>query len=40
MSDPTYNRYGWQSSLPDFTRSEPKLVRLRLQEFISDASAE
>ena len=41
MSDPTaYNRYGWQSSLPDFTRSEPKVVRLQLQQFVSDASPE
>jgi hypothetical protein len=41
MDDPSsYNRYGWQSSLPDFARSEPRVVRLQLQQFISDASPE
>ncbi len=41
MDDPTpYNRYGWQSSLPDFTGSEARVVRLQLQQFISDASPE
>jgi len=37
---PTHNRYGWQSSLPDFARSEPRVVRLQLQQFIADASPE
>lgn len=41
MDDPTsYNRYGWQSSLPAFTRSEPRVVRLQLERFVSDASPE
>jgi len=41
MDDPSsYNRYGWQSSLPDFARSEPRVVRLQLQQFVSDASHE
>ena len=41
MDDPTeYRRYGWQSSLPDFARSEPRVVRLRLEEFVTDASPE
>lgn len=41
MDDPApYNRYGWQSSLPDFTRSEPRVVRLHLERFVPDASPE
>lgn len=41
MEDPPpYNRYGWQSSLPVFTRSEPRVVRLQLECFITDASPE
>jgi hypothetical protein len=41
MEDPTpYQRYGWQSSLPAFTRSEPRVVRLQLERFVSDASPE
>ena len=41
MDEPTeYRRYGWQSSLPDFTRSEPRIVRLQLQQFVADASPE
>ena len=41
MDDPTeHRRYGWQSSLPDFARSEPRVVRLRLEEFVTDASPE
>lgn len=35
-----YDRYGWQSSLAEFTRSEPKVVRLELQKFVEDASPE
>lgn len=38
MNIPLYDRYGWQSDLEAFSRSEPKVVRLRLQEFVSDAS--
>lgn len=34
------DRYGWQSRLPEFTESEPRLVRIQLQQFISDASPE
>lgn len=37
---PHYNRYGWQSDLKTFTRSEPRVVRLQLQAFVSDASPE
>lgn len=41
MDDPSsYNRYGWQSSLPDFARSEPRVFRLQLQQFVADASPE
>ena len=41
MDDPTpHNRYGWQSSLPDFAQSEPRVVRLQLQQFVADASPE
>ena len=36
---PLYDRYGWQSSLATFARSEPRVVRLQLQRFVSDASA-
>jgi len=35
-----YDRYGWQSDLHTFSGSEPKVVRLHLQNFISDASPE
>lgn len=37
---PAHNRYGWKSSLPVFSRSEPRVVRLQLQRFIADASPE
>lgn len=40
MDKPLYDRYGWQSDLETFSRSEPRVVRLRLQEFVSDASPE
>lgn len=41
MDDPaSYNRYGWQSRLPQFTRSEPRVVRLALERFVADASPE
>lgn len=35
-----YDRYGWQSSLAIFSRSEPRVVRLQLQRFVVDASSE
>lgn len=35
-----YDRFGWQSDLETFTRSEPRAVRVRLQDFIRDASVE
>ena len=35
---PLYDRYGWQSSLDTFARSEPRVVRLQLQQFVTDAS--
>ncbi len=37
---PLYDRYGWQSDLGTFSRSEPRVVRLQLQAFVSDASPE
>jgi hypothetical protein len=37
---PLYNRYGWQSDLETFSRSEPRVVRLQLQQFVADASPE
>lgn len=35
-----YDRYGWQSTLRTFAGSAPKVVRLSLQNFVSDASPE
>jgi hypothetical protein len=35
-----YDRFGWQSDLDTFTRSEPRAVRLRIQDFVRDASVE
>ena len=35
-----YDRYGWQSDLREFSASEPRVVRMRLQRFVADASAE
>jgi hypothetical protein len=35
-----YDRYGWRSSLAEFSQSEPRVVRLQLQEFVADASPE
>lgn len=35
-----YDRYGWQSDLETFSRSEPRVVRLKLQQFVADASPE
>ena len=35
---PLYDRYGWQSSLATFARSEARVVRLQLQQFVTDAS--
>jgi len=37
---PLYDRYGWQSDLETFSRSEPRVVRLQLQQFVADASPE
>ncbi len=37
---PLYDRFGWQSSLEKFSRSEPRVVRLQLQQFVTDASPE
>ena len=37
---PLYNRFGWQSSLQKFSRTEPRVVRLQLQQFVADASQE
>jgi hypothetical protein len=37
---PLYDRYGWQSDLGTFSRSEPRVVRLHLQTFVPDASPE
>lgn len=39
-SAPPYNGFGWKSDLPTFISSEPRVVRARLQEFVSDASPE
>ncbi len=35
-----YDRFGWQSTLETFSRSEPRVVRLQLQRFVTDASLE
>ncbi len=35
-----YDRFGWQSTLESFSRSEPRVVRLQLQRFVTDASPE
>ncbi len=37
---PLYDRFGWQSNLERFSRSEPRVVRLQLQRFVTDASPE
>jgi len=37
---PLYDRFGWQSSLETFSHSEPRVVRLQLQQFVTDASPE
>jgi hypothetical protein len=37
---PLYDRYGWQSDLETFSRVEPRVVRLQLQQFVADASPE
>lgn len=38
--DTLYDRYGWQSTLGQFSRAESRVVRLQLQRFVSDASTE
>lgn len=40
MSISQYDRYGWQSDLETFAAHEPRAIRLRLQEFVQDASPE
>jgi hypothetical protein len=35
-----YERFGWRSSIGEFARSEPRIVRLQLQQFVADASPE
>lgn len=35
-----YDRYGWQSDLDTFTKSVPRVVRVRLHDFVPDASPE
>lgn len=35
---PVYEGFGWKSDLPTFTTAEPRVVRARLQQFVSDAS--
>jgi hypothetical protein len=41
MSAPAlYDRYGWQSDLDTFSKSVPRVIRGRLNDFIPDASKE
>jgi hypothetical protein len=35
-----YERFGWQSNFEAFTQTEPRVVRLQLQKFVTDASPE
>lgn len=35
-----YDRYGWQSDLDTFSKSAPRVVRVRLNDFVPDASPE
>lgn len=35
-----YSRFGWKSDLDAFVRAEARVVRVRLQDFIRDASSE
>lgn len=35
-----YAGYGWTSDVPAFTRTEPRVIRARLHEFVDDASPE
>ena len=37
-SDSARARYGWQSDFPTFSETEPRIVRIQLQEFLSGAS--
>lgn len=37
---PLYDRFGWRSNIDEFTRSEPRVVRLSLQQFVADATPE
>jgi hypothetical protein len=36
--DPARARYGWQSDFPTFAEEEPRVVRISLQEFLTDVS--
>lgn len=41
MEEPRlYDRFGWQSNLETFSRTQARVVRVRLQEFVNDASPE
>jgi len=40
VQDRQYDRYGWQSDLETFSSHEPRTIRLRLQEFVTDVSPE
>lgn len=37
---PRYDRYGWQSDLDTFSRSDARVIRLQLQQFVADATPE
>ena len=37
-SDSARARYGWQSDFPTFSETEPRIVRIQLQEFLAGAS--
>ena len=30
-------RYGWESDFPTFSEAEPRVIRISLQEFLTDA---
>lgn len=34
------SRYGWESDFPSFRSTQPRIIRVRIQEFIRDASME
>lgn len=37
---PPYAGFGWTSDVPAFAHAEPRVVRMHLQDFVADASAE